>query len=708
MANGQDRFYRSGVKFFEHELYRDALKEFSKDKNAHKNRDLILKRMISLYETNELNAAKRDIASLLSFKKKEDELFLYLGKIYHAELNFEKAIEYYKEYLRRTNEKDKNRPFVISEIKRCATGLSLQYFDQKAFVENMGPEINSVYDEIDPIQSPNYLSKYYFSSNRPSAAGGLRNEKGIKDNVYGTHFLDMFSASLENGKWSPIQPLNSLLNTSRHERVLDFSSDGSVLFFLKGDSPTSATIYVDTFGVDHDNIYPPKFESPLIGEKGDVYLQFYNDSTIIFSSKRKGGYGGYDIYVCYKSNNYWSSPRNLGPAVNGPLDEVSPFLTKDGMTLFYSSNGVKSIGGFDVFKSTFSFEGGGWSVGENMNIGINSTLDDMYFRISADGQSAYFSSSRKNGMGKFDLYKAYLKQQELGQLAYSPTLPFIANDNVVKDIVKDKKIGLNDESSKAASNKNSAEKIKEYILEPLFFTKDENLLTISNLKTLENVVDIMKIYPDTKIEIESHSVPESQIAYELYFSIKRAEKIMDYLKVNGIDESRVLMRGLGSNYPLVSTEKGVQAGKLAEKLNRRLEIRIKNIDDLNLSISYNDPVVAEFLKDISGELYRTIQNGLTYKVFIAKVSQMYQNEILNHYQDAIIERDYGSKDYVYTIGIYKDYFDAQAVLKSLKEDNIEEAKIIPFIDGKRMNPSELMNYAQKFPDLVNYLQYNGQ
>lgn len=707
-ASCQDRFYRSGVKYFEKGLYRAALKDFRYDKNAHKNRDLLLKRMICNYETNNLAAAKDDISTLLAFNKKEDLLYLYIAKIYHAELNFAKAIEYYKVFLRRTSDGEEHRPLVISEIKRCASGLNLQHFEQLAFVENMGPKINSVYDEIDPVQSPNYLDKYYFSSNRTSAVGGRRNEKGIKDNEYGVHFLDMFSAALENGKWSEIAPLNPLLSTGKHERVLDFSADGSVLFFLKGESPISATIYVDTFTTSEDEIYPPKFISPLMGEKGDVYLQFYNDSTIVFSSKREGGFGGYDLYVCYKKKQYWSAPKNLGPKVNGPFDEVSPFLTNDGTTLYFSSNRTESMGGMDIFKSKYSIALGDWGDPDNMKIGINSGLDDMYYRVSADGQSAYFSSNRKTGVGKFDLYKAYLKKQELGMLAYSPSLPFIANDEVLKGLVSNNKIALKDEGSKAITTEKVDEKKKEFVIEPLFFTKDENLFTVENQKNIDNIIDIMKIYPTTMLEIESHSVPESQIAYELYFSLKRAEKIADYVKGKGILKDRIILRGFGSNYPLVKTDNKQQTGSLADKLNRRLDVKITGIDGLPIEIIYSKPVVADFLKDPSGELFNTVLIGLSYRVFIAKVSQMYQNDVLNYYQDAMIESKYSSKDYVYTIGLYKNYFDAQEVLKALKNDGINEARIVPYMNGKQIDNWKLMDYASKYPDLVNYLQYNGQ
>lgn len=710
----QEKFYRAGLKYFDRGLFKEALEQFNSDEYGDKNKDLLMKRVICNYEVNDLESAKNDVPVILAFEQIPEELYLYIAKIYHSELNFENAVEFYKEYLRKTGRNDKYRQMVVGEIKRCAIGMGLQYFEQKAFVENMGPEINTIYEETDPIQSPNFLNKYYFSSNRQGAEGGLRNPEGLKDDLYGSRYLDMYTAVLENGKWTEIEGLNSLLNTAKHERVLDFNTNGSILFFLKGDSPTSASIHVDTFGNQTSEIYPPKFKSPLYGEKGDVYLQFYNDSTIIFSSKRKGGFGGYDLYVCYKKEQYWSQPKNLGPKINSSYDEITPYLTKNGTQLYYSSNGLNSMGGFDIFSSSFSTEKAEWGDPENMLQGLNSALDDTHYRISADGQSAYFRSNRKSSIGKGDLYIAYLKEQEIGQLSYNPTLPFIANDKFVMDIVSNNDLDLVNNSSKAIAKKVTPEteekveiKQKEFVIENLFFGKDENLLTIQNTRILDNIVDILNIYPSTTVEFESHSVPESQIAYELYFTIKRAEKLAAYLIEKGIDKNRIAMRGFGAGYPLVSTTTG-QGNNLADKLNRRIEIIIKKDEELPLVIEYTEPVVAEFLKNNSTELYKTILSGLSYRVRVAEVRQMYQNEILNYYQDAMITKNYGSNDYIYTIGLYKNYFDAQEVIKTLKDDEINTAKIIPYLNGIEIPVDKIIDYAVEYPDLVNYLQYNGQ
>lgn len=709
-AYAQDRYYKAGLNYFEKSRYRDAVNLFNSDKNANKNSDLLLKRIISNYELNNLEAAKKDVPTLLTFNKIPDELYLYIAKIFHAELNFEKAIEYYKEYLQRTPKKDPLRQMVISEIKRCATGLQLQYSEQNAFVENMGPSINSAFNETDPLQSPNNFYRYYFSSSRPDAKGGRRDEKGLKDDVYGQFYLDMYSATLFEGKWTSPEPLNDLLNTSKHERVLDFSADGNIVLFMKGGKPNQGTIHVDTFGVQKNEIYPPRFPSPVIGEKGDIYLQLFNDSTLVFSSQREGGYGGYDIYVSYKKKGKWSDPVNLGPEVNSAYDEISPFITADGLTLYFSSNGLNSIGGFDVFKSAFDISTGVWSHPKNLLIGINSASDDTHYKIASDGQYAYFQSTRKSGYGKGDLYFAYLKNQELGQLAYTPELPFIETlkSNKTNPAIgprSSKPVDALAQRSTVTENKPAV--TKEFFIENLYYGVDENLFTNKNNQILQTAIDILNIYPSVQIELSCHSVLESQLPYDLYFSMKRAEIIAGYFKEKGIAPYRIHLKGLGPNYPMVMSNYPNQESSLAKKLNRRIEIRFLNVEGLPLNIQYENPVVSENLKDFSYPNYIYKTKDLSYRIQIATTDQMYQNEVINFYPDPIIEKQEDKNTYLYTLGIYKTYFEAQTILKILRDDNFSNAVIIPFINGQRIKPSELADIAKQFPDLVNYLQYNG-
>ena len=135
-------------------------------------------------------------------------------------------------------------------------------------------------------------------------------------------------------------------------------------------------------------------------------LVFPDNNTIFFSSDRPGGYGGKDIYFMKKlSNGKWGTPFNLGPIINTPYNEDAPFVHPLNNTLFFSSEGHKNMGGFDIFKSNFSEEGN-FTEPENLGCPINTSDDDIFFVLNKDGTVGYFSSEREGGFGSQDIYKA--------------------------------------------------------------------------------------------------------------------------------------------------------------------------------------------------------------------------------------------------------------------------------------------------------------
>jgi outer membrane protein OmpA-like peptidoglycan-associated protein/YHS domain-containing protein len=148
----------------------------------------------------------------------------------------------------------------------------------------------------------------------------------------------------------------------------------------------------------------------------DIINSPYNETSIsvspdgrtyYFSSNRPGGYGGKDIYrAIMDDNNNWSIIENLGPSVNTEFDEDAPFIHPDGKTLYFSSKGHNSMGGYDIFYTT-NISKNEWKYPTNMGAPINTPSDDIGFVISADGNSAYFTSS-KNSLTKYDIYKAIL------------------------------------------------------------------------------------------------------------------------------------------------------------------------------------------------------------------------------------------------------------------------------------------------------------
>ena len=135
-------------------------------------------------------------------------------------------------------------------------------------------------------------------------------------------------------------------------------------------------------------------------------------NTLYFSSDRKGGYGGYDIYKSEKmSNGDWSVAQNLGANINTKSDEDAPFMLTDNVTLYFSSEAHGAIGGFDIFNSTLSEEGI-WSTPESAGISVNSKDDELYFYLTTDEKLLFYSSSNDVSQTELTIFEFINYQQE--------------------------------------------------------------------------------------------------------------------------------------------------------------------------------------------------------------------------------------------------------------------------------------------------------
>jgi hypothetical protein len=131
----------------------------------------------------------------------------------------------------------------------------------------------------------------------------------------------------------------------------------------------------------------------------------HDDQKLYFTSNRGGTHGGLDIYVSTRNSaGDWGVATNLGPVINTPYNEESPFLSKDGKTLFFSSRGHYNMGGYDVFYSKL-LDNGAWSEPVNLGYPINTTDDNVFFKPINDGYVAYYSVNRPDGFGKEDIYR---------------------------------------------------------------------------------------------------------------------------------------------------------------------------------------------------------------------------------------------------------------------------------------------------------------
>ncbi len=702
LSYGQKTISKQADKYYSAGKYDEALKLYNQIEEVNDDKELLFKRGVSNYHLRNADAAVRDFTMARQLGYENEDIYLYAAKTLHSRGSYTDAAQFYKNYLRYVDDKKKEFQ-IIESIKQCMYAYDNQYNDQLAFVENLGSTVNTIYDELNPVQSPSSQNKYYFSSNRTGSNGGLRNKKGYKDEIYGKHSADMYAVELNDGNWTAVSAFHPILNGPKNDMIQGFNPSGSVLYFIKTQNGIAGEIYADTFAIDKDPEALPKLlKSPVISELGDKDMQVFNDNTIIFSSKRSGGFGGYDLYITYKEEGKWTTPKNMGSEINSQYDEVTPFLAKSGKRLFFSSDKIEGFGGFDIFESEYVIESSVWSQPKNVGVPINSPMDDFNYSLSFDGMTGIFSSNRIGTEGGYDLFLAYYKDQVTDQLMYTENLPFITYD---MDTLANTEIA---DTNKPKDDKSGAINTpivkKDFYNEPLYYDGDEIIITPSNKSKLDQVKNILTVYPEVSIVLTGHSVVEGMREFDLYFSIKRAEKAAQYLADNGIDKARIKVRGLGSNFPHTK-QSTTGTNRLAEKNNRRIDVAFIKVPSNRLNIINEMPDVSDALKDGSSDQYYDALRGLAYKIEVAKTKQMYKGDVIRQYESGVVEKEYIDTDYTYTIGIFNEYRDAKTMKSMLLRSGIIDAKVIPYMNDVQLNKERVKVLKDVYPDLGEFLKF---
>ena len=704
IGNSQKSIVKQANKYLDAEKYEEALDMYNQVKNIDKDKNLLFKRGVANYYSRNADDAVRDFTLARRLGYEENDIYLYAAKSLHSRGSYLDATQFYKNYLRYLDDKE-NEYWIVELIKQCMFAYNNQYNDQVAFVENLGTSVNTEYDEINPVQSPTSQNKYYFSSNRSGSNGGLRNTKGYKDEIYGKYSSDMYAVELENGNWTSVSSFHPILNGPKDDVIQGFNPSGSVLYFLKTQSGDVGEIYADTFSIDKDpEAFPKLFISPVISYLGDKDMKVFNDLTIIFSSKRAGGFGGYDLYITYLENDAWTTPINLGSEINSQYDEESPFLSKSGKKLFFSSNRIEGFGGFDIFEANYIVESSSWVPAQNVGTPINSPLDDNNFSLSFDGMTAIFSSNRIGTSGGYDLYLAYYKDQVMDQLMYTEALPFI---NYTQDsLIETDVVEITTQEIEESKPADAPIVKKDFYNEPLYYGSDEIIVNPSNKSKLDQIKNILTVYPEVSVVLTGHSIAEGMREFDLYFSIKRAEKAAQYLIDNGIAKNRIKVRGLGSNFP--HTKHNLTgSNRLSEKNNRRIDVSFIRVPSHRLSVITEMPSVADAMRDGASDKYYNTLKGLSYKIEVAKTKQMFKGDVIRKYESGVVEKEMTDSDYTYTVGVFDAYSEAKQMKSILLRSGITIAKVIPYMNDVQLNKEQVEVLKEVYPDLGEFLRFEG-
>ena len=700
--------------YFEQGKYKEALKRyFDIQTNRPQDMEVRLQMGICYYHTNNIPNAKKYLLYIVDHDKNaEERAYYYLAKTYHADLQFKKAIHYFKAYLKIIKDNHPQRESVKDEIMRCAYGMRIAYGEQLALVENLSDKVNTSYDDFGPILSPNYDDKIYFSSARPGNLGGLRNDKGLKDDRFGNYKTDMYSTIVINGEWTATAPLSSLINSPLNDVVLGFNDEGTVMYYFKGPSLFSGEILIDTFVKnDERSLLPNNLLSPMVPENGDHAPQFYNDSVLIFSSRRTGGYGGSDLYMTRLKNGTWTNAENLGPTINSEYDETTPFLAIDGRTLYFSSNNLSSLGGFDIFKVKYDDVKEDWTEPKNLGLPVNSAGDDTHFKLSKDGLRGLFSSDRKGGFGERDIFVAYFKKKQKEQATQSTPLLFADVVEYKKTMVSNNvfletpSIGNNVVSPTTPTIQYTEDEIVDYDFTPLYYGTDDRILTTLNKKELSRVAKMMTEFPQLKLLLTSNSDGSVPPNFDLFFSAKRAEKVADYLVELGVEKSNIIIKGCGANYQIAMNELESGPNPTGQRLNRRIDFTFLNDAGLPIRINYEEPIVSKHMANGNWDYYQRSVKGLSYKIQIASIKQMYKGELITAYLDSMVETGPDTEKYKYTVGLFQTFAAAEQMRRELVRQGASDAFVVPYINGLRVDMDASKIYSAAYPDLKNFIEY---
>ncbi|TXI79824.1 MAG: hypothetical protein E6Q44_08605 [Flavobacteriales bacterium] len=327
------------------------------------------------------------------------EVDYYLGRAYHLNNEFDKADVAYQKFLDGSDLKHELRELASHGKEQTANARVLQASPMNYQISNVGQVINWAGPDFSPVLSVDGNALFYTSRRvRPDSSNSA-----VIDPIAGLPYENVYvSYKDREGNWQKPEVLN--INPAvGHLATINVAADGQTLFVYRDDGGDG-------------NIY----ESKLVGEVwsdpvlmgSDINTKAWethgalsaDGNTFYFVSDRKSGLGGRDIYRAVRlPSGEWSKAQNLSPVLNTKYDEDGPFIHPNGRTLYFSSKGHNSMGGFDIFYTEMN-DDGSWTAPKNLGSPLNTTDDDVFFVTTADGRRGYFSSDKNSGYGEKDIY----------------------------------------------------------------------------------------------------------------------------------------------------------------------------------------------------------------------------------------------------------------------------------------------------------------
>ena len=568
------------------------------------------------------------------------DAYLALGSVYNQQKKYQVAVEYYEQAIKRDSVYTKayklsyaNNLAGKGDFQKALNVLNDYISDPKlsATGRKRAEDKKHNYEFAVEFEKKNAGKKYIFApKNLGDGINSKYSEYFPSLTIDGNEFMitrklsaineDFFSSTKQNNQWAVAKPLEGNVNTDFNEGALMISQDGQVLTFAAINRPGSRGNFDIYFSYREKGGWgEPENGGVINSDQWDSQPCLSPDKRqLYFASRRVGGLGGSDIYVCnLLPGGRWSSPQNLGSSVNTALDEQCPFIHADNQTLFFTSSGWPGYGDEDLLY-TKKLPDGKWSTPINLGYPINTIDREGTLYIAADGKNAYYASDRTDSRGGLDIYNFELpedmrpiktlwvkgkvtdKKTKSG-LSSTVELIDLKTNTVVSNVQTDAEgnylttlpVGkdyafnvnrkgylffsdnflLSQRSPDSTYQKNiellPIEKNASVVLKNIFFETNKFSLKNESQAELDKLIQLMNENPTLKIEIGGHTDSIGKAPDNLKLSQNRAKAVVDYLILRRVPAARLTSIGFGSTKPVASnkTEEG-------RSMNRRTEMKV--------------------------------------------------------------------------------------------------------------------------------------
>lgn len=539
------------------------------------------------------------------------QTYYFLGKLYYTKEMYNESAKYLKHYV-------SNKSLIRNEEDFQDAKLHLKYaeFYDDAYRNKVdfNPQIvqgvSSNLDEylfcISPDQGNMYYSRRIPQEN--VRMGGIQTQaKDIERFYFSTY-------NFNKKRFSDGEEMPSPFNYSENEGGATITVDNKYMVFVRCFNMINGYYNCDLYNSEYIGGYwddikplgitvnnPATWETmPSISADG---------KTLYFVSDRPGGFGGYDIYVTYRSDDgKWSTPVNMGPTINSPGNEKTPFIHSDSQTLYFSSDGHMGFGGFDIFYTKMG-EDGKWSIPKNIGYPINTERDETGFFVNINGTKGYYASNVDLKSGEYRDWNLYefempesarpekvvlikgevksengevvdavvsLRNAETKKITEIPIDSYDGKYAMVAPLKNDyvltvKKEGHAYETKFIEAKKPQMDVIQQmnFEIKPIEIGKSYNLedinfetasfeLSNESMLVIDAFIEFLNDNLTVNVELQGHTDNIGSAASNLALSENRAKSVFDYIVKSGIPASRLKSKGYGQARPIAdnNTEEG--------------------------------------------------------------------------------------------------------------------------------------------------------